>query len=52
MTTIAGSTDFENIKTWAKWIEESVDQQLLTEVLQLFKPVRNIGHLEGLAKNN
>ncbi len=51
-TTIAGSANPENIKSWAKWIAEPIDQQLLAEVLEIFKPVKNIGHLEGLAKNN
>jgi L-galactose dehydrogenase len=51
-TTVAGSANPENITKWAKWIEEPVEQQLLAEVLEIFKPVKNLGHLEGLAKNN
>ena len=51
-TTIAGSANPENIRKWAKWIGEPPDQQLLDEVLEIFKPVRNIGHTEGLAENN
>jgi aryl-alcohol dehydrogenase-like predicted oxidoreductase len=51
-TTIAGSANPDNIRRWAKWVEEPVDQQLLTEVLEIFQPVKNIGHLEGLAENN
>ena len=51
-TTIAGSANPENIKKWAKWIEEPIDQQLLAEVLAIFKPVKNIGHKEGLPENN
>ena len=51
-TTIAGSANPENIRNWAKWIEEPIDQPLLAEVLEIFKPVKNIGHKEGLPENN
>jgi L-galactose dehydrogenase len=51
-TTIAGSANPENIRNWAKWAAEPIDQQLLAEVQAIFKPVKNIGHTEGLAKNN
>jgi aryl-alcohol dehydrogenase-like predicted oxidoreductase len=51
-TTIAGSANPDNIRKWAQWIGEPVDPQLLTEVLDIFKPVKNIGHIEGLPENN
>jgi len=51
-TTIAGSANPENIRNWARWAAEPIDQQLLAEVQAIFKPVRNLGHTEGLAKNN
>lgn len=51
-TTIAGSANPENIRNWAKWAAEPIDTQLLQEVLALFAPVKNIGHVEGLPKNN
>ncbi|HUD47704.1 MAG TPA: aldo/keto reductase [Candidatus Baltobacteraceae bacterium] len=51
-TTIAGSANPENIRNWAKWVAEPVDQELLTEVLEIFRPVKNIGHAEGLPENN
>jgi aryl-alcohol dehydrogenase-like predicted oxidoreductase len=51
-TTIAGSANPENIRNWAKWIADPIDQQLLVEVLEIFKPVKNLGHQEGLAENN
>jgi L-galactose dehydrogenase len=51
-TTIAGSANPENIRNWAKWITEPMDEQLLREVQEIFRPVKNIGHKEGLAKNN
>jgi L-galactose dehydrogenase len=51
-TTIAGSANPENIKNWARWVEEPIDQGLLQEVLAIFEPVKNVGHAEGLPKNN
>ena len=51
-TTIAGSANPENIRKWAKWIEEPLDQQLLAEVLEIFRPVKNVGHAEGMTRNN
>jgi aryl-alcohol dehydrogenase-like predicted oxidoreductase len=51
-TTIAGSANSENIRKWAKWLAEPMDQPLLAEVLDIFRPVKNIGHQEGLPENN
>lgn len=51
-TTVAGSANPENIRKWAQWAAEPMDQSLLAEVLAIFQPVKNLGHTEGLAKNN
>ena len=51
-TTIAGSANPENIRNWAKWIADPIDEQLLREVQEIFRPVKNLGHTEGLTKNN
>jgi L-galactose dehydrogenase len=51
-TTIAGSANPENIRNWARWIAEPLDEQLLCEVQGIFGPVKNVGHLEGLPENN
>jgi L-galactose dehydrogenase len=51
-TTIAGSANPQNIRQWARWIEEPIDRELLNEVQEIFRPVRNVGHLEGLRENN
>ena len=51
-TTIAGSANPENIRNWARWAAEPMDAQLLQEVQAIFAPVKNLGHVEGLAKNN
>jgi len=51
-TTIAGSANPNNIRDWARWAAEPIDEELLGEVQKIFAPVRNIGHAEGLAENN
>jgi len=51
-TTITGSANPENIVKWAQWAAEPIDAALLDEILRLFQPVKNIGHVEGLAINN
>jgi aryl-alcohol dehydrogenase-like predicted oxidoreductase len=51
-TTVAGSANPQNIRKWAQWASEPLDQQLLTEVQAIFAPVKNVGHVEGLPENN
>ena len=51
-TTVAGSANPENIRKWAQWASEPIDEQLLGEVQEIFRPVKNRGHAEGLALNN
>jgi len=51
-TTVAGSANPENIRKWAQWAAEPVDGKLMSEVLEIFKPAKNIGHTEGLPENN
>ena len=51
-TTIAGSANPENVRRWAQWAAEPLDETLLREVQAIFAPVKNIGHVEGLAENN
>lgn len=51
-TTVAGSANPKNIKKWAQWLAEPIDQDLLKQVLALFAPVKNTGHPEGLPENN
>ena len=51
-TTIAGSANPQNIRKWAEWLKQPLDESLLREVQQIFEPVRNVGHIEGLPENN
>ena len=51
-TTVAGSANPANIRKWADWLSQPIDRHLLTDVLAIFEPVKNIGHMEGLPENN
>ena len=51
-TTVAGSANPNNIRNWAKWLAEPIDETLLRDVLAIFEPVKNQGHPEGLTENN
>ncbi len=51
-TTVAGSANPNNIRKWAQWASQPLDEQLLDEVLEILKPVHNVGHREGLPENN
>ena len=51
-TTVAGSASPNNIRNWARWLEEPLDETLLKEVLAIFEPVKTLGHVEGLKENN
>ncbi|MFO0942345.1 MAG: aldo/keto reductase, partial [Pirellulales bacterium] len=51
-TTVAGSANPANIRRWAEWISQPIDQRLLAEVQKIFESVKNIGHKEGLPENN
>ncbi|EDY18183.1 aldo/keto reductase [Chthoniobacter flavus Ellin428] len=51
-TTVSGSANPNNIRNWAKWAAEPLDETLLREVQDIFAPVKNIGHREGLPENN
>jgi aryl-alcohol dehydrogenase-like predicted oxidoreductase len=51
-STVAGSANPNNVAKWAKWLAEPIDQELLIAVQKIFEPVKNIGHIEGLAENN
>jgi L-galactose dehydrogenase len=51
-TTIAGSANPANVRDWAEWAAEPIDEELLGVVRSIFAPVRNVGHVEGLPENN
>ena len=51
-TCVIGSANPENVKLWAKWAAEPVDQALMNEILEIIKPVHNWHHIEGRPENN
>ncbi|NBV45782.1 MAG: aldo/keto reductase [Planctomycetia bacterium] len=51
-TTIAGSANPDNVRAWAAWAAEPLDEELLRDVQAIFTPVRDVGHVEGLPENN
>lgn len=51
-TTVAGSANPDNIRKWVQWLEAPLDHALLQQVQDLFAPVKNLGHTEGLPENN
>ncbi len=51
-TTVAGSANPNNIRKWADWISQPIDEELLADVLQILQPVHNVSHSEGLPENN
>lgn len=51
-TCIVGSANPENVKNWVEWASQPLDQQLLSEVLDILRPIHNWFYLEGQAANN
>jgi aryl-alcohol dehydrogenase-like predicted oxidoreductase len=51
-TTVAGSANPANVREWARWAAEPLDEELVRDVQVIFAPVKNIGHVEGLPENN
>jgi len=51
-TTVAGSANPANVRAWAAWAAEPLDTDLVRDVQAIFAPVKNVGHVEGLAENN
>jgi len=51
-TTVAGSANPANVREWARWAAEPLDEELVRDVQAIFAPVKNIGHIEGLPENN
>jgi aryl-alcohol dehydrogenase-like predicted oxidoreductase len=51
-TCIVGSANPDNVRKWMEWAAKPVDRQLMTEVLNIFKPIHNWHHVEGRPENN
>jgi aryl-alcohol dehydrogenase-like predicted oxidoreductase len=51
-TCVTGSASPTRIAEWARWTEDPIDEQLLTEVQQILKPIHNWFYIEGRPENN
>jgi len=51
-TCIVGSANPENVRKWAEWAGQPIDQKLLDEVLAILKPIHNWFYIEGRPENN
>ncbi|MFT5528269.1 MAG: L-galactose dehydrogenase [Pirellulaceae bacterium] len=51
-TCVTGSANPNRVRQWAEWAELPMDQELLGEVLEIFKPIHNWFYTEGRLENN
>lgn len=51
-TCIVGSANPDNVRKWVRWVGEPVDEQLMSEVLAILKPIHNWFYVEGRPENN
>lgn len=51
-TCIVGSANPENVRKWAEWAAEPIDEPLLGEVLAILEPIHNWFYIEGRPENN
>jgi aryl-alcohol dehydrogenase-like predicted oxidoreductase len=51
-TCIVGSANPANVRKWAQWAAEPIDQALLDDVLRTLEPVHNWFYIEGRPENN
>jgi aryl-alcohol dehydrogenase-like predicted oxidoreductase len=51
-TCVVGSANPENVRKWVAWSELPIDQKLLSEVLEILRPIHNWFYIEGRAENN
>ncbi|MBI5758995.1 MAG: aldo/keto reductase [Planctomycetales bacterium] len=51
-TCVTGSANPDRVRQWAKWAEQPIDEQLLSEVLAILQPIHNWFYIEGRPENN
>jgi aryl-alcohol dehydrogenase-like predicted oxidoreductase len=49
---LVGSAIGAEISQWMAWLDEPIDQQLLTSVQEILKPIHNWYYIEGRPENN
>ena len=51
-TCIVGSANPDNVAKWVRWAEEPVDEPLMSEVIEILRPIHNWFYVEGRPENN
>lgn len=51
-TCVTGSANPNRISQWVDWAEQPIDETLLSEVLEILKPIHNWIYVEGRPENN
>lgn len=51
-TCIVGSANPANVRKWAEWTQQPIDQTLLAEVQTILRPIHNWFYIEGRPENN
>jgi L-galactose dehydrogenase len=51
-TCVVGSANPDNVRKWVAWADTPIDRQLLSEVLEILKPIHNWFYIEGRPENN
>jgi aryl-alcohol dehydrogenase-like predicted oxidoreductase len=49
---VTGSANPARVRQWAEWIEEPLDQALVSEVRRILEPIHNWVYIEGRPENN
>ncbi len=51
-TCVTGSANPQRVQQWVDWANETMDETLLAEVLEILKPIHNWFYIEGRPENN
>ncbi len=51
-TCVVGSANPKNIRKWAEWANEPMDEALLSDVLEILRPIHDWFYIEGRPENN
>ena len=51
-TCVVGSANPDNVRKWVAWADLPLDQKLLSEVLDILRPIHNWFYIEGRPENN
>ncbi len=51
-TCVVGSANPDNVRKWADWADQPINEPLLGEVLEILRPIHNWFYTEGRPENN